>query len=569
MYEQNGLKFMDFIIEELTGPTNPENFVGRNEIIDTYNDLLTNTIRKNTKVKWVHISGSAGVGKSSLLRKLRMQTEQHRIGTGSLEVPFSPLKASQFLTEVKQIIDEIAPDWRGFFRKKKNSEIAKVMEPPEYHGEFVNEERLQQMLEMFLVDLDEINKKMVEKNFRNAIFLDDLDRLQTSQYTSILSLIPRIMKKLSELDYNLMFVTTSHFNTDKLLNISEAIEENYVLHFEINQFNFKDAELMLRRKGKLGKSQRETVVQASTRVPFDLTLRQLIQLKELDPTNLNAKIITDAFSLESTEVALLRELAKSSINYYKIEDIAMLHNMEALESLVNSLLISRSQDGYFIVDSFAMWELIAHVFKPIDPRTEAILLLNRLRYQAEISQLPSSRDLNILKEHFTEIEDNALIFELSAQLAETAKAALDGELIETAWNLLNLATIGLEKTGDNEKIADFQETLAKGFAKVDHDYFAAKTFENAAKYYRKANIEWKSVTNFREAGQKYVREAEKTNLETYHYAVRSMLHNAIKSYINANESKRAKLVIEDAMAIFKNYENHLDFFKSLVLQGDK
>ncbi len=559
---------MDFIIEELTGPTNPDAFVGRNEIIEAYTDLLTDTIRQNTKVKWVHISGSAGTGKSSLLRKFRMLTEQHRIGTGSVEVPFSPKSASQFLTDIKQIIDEIAPDWRGFVRKRRNPEIAGVLEPPEFRGEFVNEGNLNKMLDMFLVDLDEINNKMVEKSFRNAIFLDDLDRLATCEFTSILQVIPMIMKKLMDLDYNLMFVTTSHFNTNKFLNITEAIEGNYVLHFDISQFNFKEAELMLRRKGKLGKTQREIVVQASTRVPFDLKLRQLIQLKDIDPTNLNAKIITDAFNLVSDEVSLLRELAKSSINYYKIEDIARLHSIEAIESLNNALFISKSQDGYFIIDSYALWELVVHVFKPTDPRTEAILLLNRLRYQAEISQLPSTRDLNILEEHFTGIEDNALIFELSAQLAETAKAALDGKLIETAWNLLNLATIGLEKTGDNEKIADFQETLAKGFAKVDHDYFAAKTYENAARYYRKASIEWKSVTNYREAGQKYVKEAGKTNLKNYHYAVRSMLHNAIKSYINANESKKAKGVIEEAKLIFKEYENHLNFFNTLDLQGE-
>lgn len=556
---------MDFIIEDLTGPTNPDDYVGRNIVIDAYGELLTNTLRKNTKVKWVHISGTAGVGKSSLLRKLRMMTEQHRIATGSVDVPFSPKFVAQFLTDIKQIIDEIAPEWRGFMRKRRNPEIIKVLSPPELRGEKVTDVIMNDMLELFLEDLDEVNTKMVESQFRNAIFLDDLDRLLVTETKSAIQIIPRIMKKISELDYNLLFVTTSHFTADKYLDLDEAIDENYVLHFSLNQFNFKDAELLLRRKGKLVKSQREDVVHSSTRVPFDLMLRQLIQLKELDPMNLTAKIITEAFGLTDDEVALLREIAKSSVNYYENKDFKKIHNAETIGNLSNALLITQSQDGYFIIDSYAMWELIAHVFKPIDPRTEAILIINRLRDQAEISQLPSSRDIDILEEHFTSIQDHSLIFELSGQLADTAKAALDGKLVQTAWNLLKLATIGLERTKDNEKIADLQESLAKGFAKAGQDYFAAKSYEKAAKYYRNADIEWKSVTNYREAGQRYVKEAEKTNLKIYHYAVRSMLHHAVKSYVHANESKKALEVVEEALELFKEYEIHQNFFNTLEI----
>ncbi|MDH5404882.1 MAG: ATP-binding protein, partial [Candidatus Heimdallarchaeota archaeon] len=73
---------MDTIIEQLIGPTNPNDFVGRNLIIDQYHDLLRDFVRGNDTVHWIHISGSAGIGKSSLLRKFRMMTEQERIATG-------------------------------------------------------------------------------------------------------------------------------------------------------------------------------------------------------------------------------------------------------------------------------------------------------------------------------------------------------------------------------------------------------------------------------------------------------------------------------------------------------
>ena len=557
---------MEFIIEEITGPTNPSDFVGRSTIIDAYHDLLREFVRSDNTIKWVHISGVSGVGKSSLLRKLRMMTELERIATGSVEVPISPLNANNFLNDIKRVIDEMSPEWRTFIQRKRNVDIYSILPPPESSNQDITESALTAMENAFFEDLDRIDKAMKKEKQKHGIFLDDLDRFMAYNYTSLLSIWQIIARRLMKEDHNLLLVTSGHYAANRYLGIKENNE--YVLHLPLLQFDFTEAELMVRRRGKLVKSEREIVVQTSTRFPFDLALRQLIQSKGMEPTTLNAKIITDTFGFTREEVNLLRDLAKKDVNYFNLEDYVRIHKKETIEGLKDALLFSISQDGNFAFESFAVWELISHVFKPIDPRTEVILILNRLRDQAERGQLPAIRDVKIVRDHFQNIEDNALIFELSGQLSDTAKAALDGGQVKTAWELLQLATIGLSRTGDFEKIADLQESLAKGFAKANHDYFAAKSFQEAGKYFRNAGIEWRSVTNYREAGQKYRREAEKTNPTIFHYALRSMLKQAILAFLNANERSQAKRVMQQAKDILGDYDNHIGYFNHMEELGE-
>jgi hypothetical protein len=441
-----------------------------------------------------------------------------------------------------------------------------VPELPEASKNEVTDSVLEKIKKAFFEDLDKVDKAMKNEKQRHGIFLDDVDRFLSYNYTSFLSVWQLIAKKLMEDDYNLILVTSGHYTANRYLGLTE--ENEYCLHLKLNQFDFTEAELMVRRRGKLVKSEREKVVQASTRFPFDLALRQLILSNGLDPSNLNAKIITQIFGFTKEEVNLLRDLARRELNYFNLEDYTRIHDLETIEGLRDDLLFSITQDGYFAFDSFSIWDLISHVFKPIDPRTEVILILNRLRDQAERGQLPARRDIKIVQDHFQSIEDNALIFELSGQLSDTAKAALDGGLIQTAWELLQLATIGLNRTGDNEKIADLQENLAKGFVKVDHDYFAAKSFEMAGKYFKEAGVEWRSIANFREAGQKYRREAENTNPIIFHYAVRNMLKQSINSFLSANERTQAKRVLQQAMDILEEYPHHISYFHSIEELGE-
>ncbi|MCE7737614.1 MAG: ATP-binding protein [Candidatus Heimdallarchaeota archaeon] len=549
------------LIEQLTGATNPNDFVGRKEAINSYHEILREFARSNKTIKWIHISGESGIGKSSLLRKLRMDTELERVATGSAEVPVSPKFAIQFLSDIKRIIDEMAPEWRNFLQRRRNAEIASADFPSDLEGIEINDSTLDKLLQTFFADLDKIDAAMKKERFKHGIFLDDLDRLIATGYGGILLLFSMIAKRLMDDDYDLLLVTTSHHSANEYFDFEKYSE--YVLHLELNQFDFNEAELMIRRRGKLVKSKRDTVVQASTRFPFDLALRQLIESKGIDSSKLDAQTLTEAFNFTKGEITVLRDISKHGINLFVYDDYIRLHSQDTINGLKDGLLFSITQDGYFAVDSTALFELISHVFKPIDPRTEVILILDRIKDQAEIGQLPSLRDLQVVRDHFRTIADKSLIFELSGQVSDTTKAALEGGLIHTAWELLELATLGLQRTGDYEKIGDLQENIAKGFGKANHEYFSAKAYQLAGEYFGKANIEWRSISNYREGGLKYKKEADKTNPEIYHYAIRSMLKQSIICFILANERSKAKEILNEAKRMLLNYPNHIDYFDQM------
>ncbi|MHA2032460.1 MAG: AAA family ATPase, partial [Candidatus Kariarchaeaceae archaeon] len=312
------------LIEQLTGATNPNDFVGRKEAIDSYHNILRDFARSNPSIKWVHISGEAGIGKSSLLRKLRMDTELERIATGSVEVPISPKLGIQFLSDVKRVIDEMAPEWRNFVQRRRNSEISSADFPTNLKGNELNQESLNKLLESFFSDLDKIDSAMKKERFKHGIFLDDLDRLIAIGYSDMLSLFPRIAKKLMEENYEFILVTTSHESANEYLELVEFSE--YVHHIELNQFDFNEAELMIRRRGKLVKSKRDDVVQASTRFPFDLALRQLIEAKGLDSGKLDAQTLSDAFDFTKGEIGVLRDISKHGINLFILDDYLRLHS---------------------------------------------------------------------------------------------------------------------------------------------------------------------------------------------------------------------------------------------------
>lgn len=549
------------LIEQLTGATNPTDFVGRKEVINSYHEILRDFARSNKTIKWVHISGESGIGKSSLLRKLRMDTELERVATGSVEVPVSPKFAIQFLSDIKRIIDEMAPEWRNFLQRRRNAEVTSADFPSDLEGGEINESTLSKLLQSFFVDLDKIDASMKKERFKHGIFLDDLDRLIAAGYGGILPLFSKIAKRLMDDDYDLLLVTTSHYSANEYFDFEKY--SDYVLHLELIQFDFNEAELMVRRRGKLVKSKRDIVVQASTRFPFDLALRQLIESKGIDSSKLDAQTLSKAFNFTKGEITVLRDISKHGINLFVYDDYIRLHSQDTINGLKDGLLFSITQDGYFAVDSTALFELISHVFKPIDPRTEVILILERIKDQAEIGQLPALRDLQAVRDHFKTIADKSLIFELSGQVSDTTKAALEGGLIHTAWELLELATLGLQRTGDYEKIGDLQENIAKGFSKANHEYFAAKAYQRAGEYFEKANIEWRSISNYREGGLKYKKEADKTNPEIYHYAIRSMLKQSIICFILANERSKAKEILNDAMRMLLNYPNHINYFDEM------
>ncbi len=558
---------MDVSMEEIINPINPIDFVGRTEQIDAFYQWIKDLINDQPIMKWVHISGVAGSGKTSLMNKLKDIALSQDILTFSIEMPIAPDGLKNFFNGIKEQINFLSPEWRNFLERKRGLTIGEI---PEHLldraiGETVDTETLNEFVEAFFLRIDRADLKLKEDRKFIGVFIDDLDRVMNYEYISVFDLLRAIFEETTKRNLNIFFLTAGHNSINQHLSINKMEQDSKVLHLEVSNFDFTDADLMIRRRGKLIKTEREKVLSASTRLPFDLALRQFLASKGFDQTVLDADVVAKALGLTNEEVELLEDLSKKDINLFERNEILKKHDEEVINALVQGFMLTRSSNYYAFI-SRSVWELVASVFLPIDPRTEVLLLLNRIERLATKGLLPPKEDIDIISANVNRVRDPLLIFRLSTELAKTAEVALENGLRDLTLQLLEIAAAGLLKTGDYERLGDLYERLAKGFAEKKIDYFSALAYEQSAYYFEKAKIGWRSQANYREAGRRYRREISNIDLETFHYAARSLFIKAMRAFQSAGQKNTAKEIQEQAVTTFVKYPQHQKYFKNLTVQ---
>lgn len=554
-------------MEEIINPVNPIDFVGRSEQVDAFYQWIKDLVSDQPIMRWVHISGVAGAGKTSLMNKLKDIALSQDILTFSIEMPIAPEGLKNFFNGIKEQINFLSPEWRNFLERKRGLGIGDVPEEilERALGETIDEQTLNEFIDAFFLRLDRADLKLKEDRKFIGIFIDDLDRVMNYEFLSVFEILKAIFRETNRRNLNIFFLTAGHSSINQHLNLKEMEQQSMVLHLEVSNFDFTDADLMIRRRGKLIKTEREKVLSASTRLPFDLALRQFLAAKGIDQTKLDAETVANAWGLSEEEVQLLEDLSKKDINLFERTEILKHHDEEILNSFVQNFLLTRSGNHYSFITR-SIWELISSIFLPIDPRTEVLLLLNRIERLASKGLLPPKEDIEIIQGNVKRVHDPLLIFRLSTELAKTGEVALENGLRDLTLELLEIAAEGLLKTGDYERLGDLYERLAKGFAEKQHDYFSALAYEESAKYFAKAKIEWRSQANFREAGRRYRREISNMDIENFHYAARSLFQKAIQAFQLAGKKNTAKEIQDQAVTTFVKYPQHQKYFKNLTIQ---
>ncbi len=554
-------------MEEIINPINPIDFVGRTEQIDAFYQWIKDLINDQPVMKWVHISGVAGAGKTSLMNKLKDIALSQDILTFSIEMPIAPEGLKNFFNGIKEQINFLSPEWRNFIERKRGLTIGEIPDQilQRAIGETIDEQTLKEFIDAFFLRIDRADLKLKEDRKFIGVFIDDLDRVMNYEFISVFEILRTIFEETTKRNLNIFFLTAGHNSINQHLDLQKMEEESKVLHLEISNFDFTDADLMIRRRGKLIKNEREKVLSASTRLPFDLALRQFLASKGYDQSVLDAEIIAKALGLSEQEVELLEDLSKKDINLFERNEILKKHEEEIVDGLVQGFMLTRSGNYYAFITR-SVWELVASVFLPIDPRTEVLLLLNRIERLATKGLLPLKEDIEIISANVKRVRDPLLIFRLSTELAKTAEVALENGLKDLTIQLLDIAATGLLKTGDYERLGDLYERLAKGFAEKQIDYFSALAYEQSAYYFEKAKIGWRSQANYREAGRRYRREISNIDLETFHYAMRSLFIKAINAFMHAGQKNTVKEIQEQAVTTFVKYPQHQKYFKNLNIQ---
>lgn len=547
----------------------PINFVGRTKISDSFFEWISDfVISKSPQTHWIHIFGPPGSGKTSLMQKLIDMSEMERVKVIKPVVPLFPNAKGSIFLEMFEQIDQMIPDWRSFFQRRKKSPIADLDETDLHNlnKEEIFDDELQLIENKIFENMSAVDEKLKENNTVVGVFLDDIDRFVNNQDGGNALLINLMAKRFKNEGVNIYFVTSSIDNTLTRLKVSEAKEKGYVTLFELLNFDYNDADLMIRRRSNHPKDDRDAIVQSSTRFPFDLAIRELMFSEGEDSKQLTVENVSIGLNLTDKMIDLFTEFSKEDVNLFKSSKVRDYLTAEEINELLGKEIIAL-EGPYATFPSNALWDIISTTFLPIDVRTEMILKISRMEEQVVNGNLPSVKDIEDVRKNITFISDPSLLFELSTKLSESAKAALTQNLVHAAWDMLDIARLGYEKTEDYERLAELNEDFGREFALLDIEYLSALAYQFSANNFLQLTPPKKirAEANFREAGNRFRREAEKMSPESFHIAMRSIFRKAIDAFVAANEPGSAKEVLKLALETFEAYPQHQEYLKKIPI----
>jgi len=551
----SGVK-MEIDIVPLVSSCSSSNFVGRKRVSDEFYDWLNSmTIMKQPKNQWVHIYGPHGSGKSSLLQKFKEMSIAERVQEIETQIQYFPEDFQEVLAKIFHRIDEKTPEWRSFLQRRTKAALAEF---PDNFLQIVDEGQIDGLISELLKNFESVAAKLKESSTVIGIFMDDIDNNLKYKKVNHIELLTKLISSISKLSNEIFFVTTSG------TPLSLSTDSNVMTLLEIDAFEVVDAELMIRRREKLDKDDREDITSASSRLPFDLALRTELFVRGHDYRILDIENLTALFGLNEEELKLFIKLATEDKNSFSLERLEDTFGKKLISQLIDRRFFASNGKDLTICSS-SLWLLISSFFLPTDVRTELLLAVQSVSDRVNDGNLPSTKELNLVKTGIHQIRDTSLLFEISGKLIEIIDNALEHDIIYTAWEVLQLANAALEKTGDQEKLAEMNETFGQAFGKAGHEYYAAQSFIRAAELFQKIGSSWKisAETNYREAGLRYRKEAESMNLKTFHYAMRSMYAKSIRAFLAAEELGSVNSTRKNAMEVFREYPEHQNFIRGI------
>ncbi len=551
---------MEIEIAPLVSSCDTSNFVGRKRVTDRFYEWLNDmTIMKKPQNQWVHITGVPGSGKSSLLEKFREMAIAERVRDVKPEPIYFPQQFQESLNTIFTRIDEITPEWRSFLQRRTKTNIVEF--PPNFI-EVIESSEVSSLASELLKNFESVTAKLKESGTIIGIFIDDLDNMDRYGGRKQIDLLMEIILKIGEMSDQIFFVTTSINSLTESLGIQNLGDTVTLL--SIDAFDINESELMIRRRERLDKDDREEIALASSRLPIDIALRTALFLAGHEFRIVEMENLTELFGLTDEETDVFAKLATEERNYFEVKKLEEKFGRKLIDNLVKQGVLT-ADDVYATVPSNSLWEIITSFFLPTDVRTELLLTVSRINDRVADGNLPSTKELELVQTGVNQVKDISLLYEISGKLIEIIDLALDHEIIYTAWEILQLANVALVKANDKEKLAEMNEKFGSAFGRVGHEYYAAQAFQKAAELFKEMGASGKisAETNFREAGLRYRKEAESMDVKTFHYAMRAMYAKSIRAFLAADEQGSVQEVKKYAIEVFKEYPEHQAFIRKV------
>ncbi|MFX1284304.1 MAG: AAA family ATPase [Promethearchaeota archaeon] len=551
-------------------PCEPHLVVGRRSYEKRFETILSDFKEKKLKENFVLISGSPGIGKTSLLNVFAEIIRNEMMAFGQVSIGMGGKMNRNLFRDVYQVISpHLTEEKKGFLKKSREEEI-KLFSPKSKMSEIIGN----------------FSNNLTARPPKSPIViaLDPLDRILDSGQKYVIDGLVDLLKVLQSRFPQLLFIgTIQEYNLNEIKELVQISE-----HFVLDRLDFSDSKLLLSKiaHGKLQSSSqlRDELVKQSDRSPFNLVFivdvvrwaEDKIEREGLDESESSIQEIAqsfirtfalraflqDVYKIDEEENLVLQVMLSSPRNAIPQDTFDSARTpKEAINKLETKGLIIKLGD-YYQFSSYAMFSLLGSGLSVVDLKAEASLLLQILEADMMMGFEINPKVLERLEQasYSTErLEDKSI----PNRTKSLYQSAFEARKFYEAYRLALLTGNFLRMAKDTEGSGIFFEECAQEFYNQEKTPYTVALYRKSIESYRLVKNERKRKDISQRTAMLYLQNAERYDKQKQLELARSSYYHAFKLFEGADDINSATDAANKAIKTYSSV-TQAKFFKNLL-----
>ncbi|UCG03217.1 MAG: ATP-binding protein [Candidatus Heimdallarchaeota archaeon] len=552
-------------------PCEPHLVVGRRSHEKRFESILADFKKEKLKENFILISGSPGIGKTSLLNVFGEIVKNEMMVFVSIPIGMGGKMTRNLFRDIYQALSpHLTEEKKGFLKKAKEEEIKS----------FTLKSKMSDIISGYSNNLTHRPPKS-----SIVIALDSLDRILDSGQKYVIDGLCALLKVLQSRFPQLLFIgTCQEYNLDEIKELVQISE-----HFALDKLDFSDSKLLLTKiaHGILRSSSqlREELVKQSDRSPFSLVfivdvvrwVEDKIKQEGLDESERSIKEMAQPFIRTFALRAFLQEVYRIDEEENKVLQLMLGSSRNAIpqeafesakipkstrDSLVAKGLIIKIGDFYQF-GSYAAFSSLGSGLSVIDLKAEAGLLLQVLEADMMMGFEMNPKVLERLEQASYSTEQKLEDKSIPNRTKSLYQSAFETQKFFEAYRLAILTGNFLRMAKDVEGSGVFFEETAREFYNQEKLPYSTALYRKALEAYRFVKNERKRKDISQRAAMVYLQNAEKYDKQQQFELARASYYHAFKLFEGADDINSATDAVNKAIKTYTS-DAEASFFKSLL-----
>ena len=530
-------------------PVEPKKYIGQQEIIRSFNELVSKFKVGETEKRSVLIIGNNGTGKSSLLFKL----SDYISGRRDIKTIYNikPIKeqVEGFFRNWLNDIDKLTPSWGGIFEKIPELPLLKddnrITDEKEYVKNFTDK---------FFEKMDKIDKKLKSEKIRLYFFIDNISIFRMMRYTIFYKIFSQIINEIAKKGFNLFVVTTidelflSEIDFEKKLTFNSEI-------YKLEPLTEAEAQIFIKEKSpELKLSDVLELLENSERTYFDLVLAIYFIEKKLSVTDYVEKNIVKLLDISEEEHEALQEMSTYSENLFPEERLLKFIQKETLDNLEKKGLIEYFGDHIRFTQN-ALLDVVKFNEKLYSTLTIIMIKLDKILHDLESNIIPTDIEFQELRKITSRIHDGLSYNVVGAKVNQIIKLLIKKKEFQKAYDFALLNINNFDQLHDFVRAATIAEKVGRDLEEK-HYAFAGKLYYRAGVFYETMKEDSKAKRAFIRAADQFEKQFSSLDAKNSPYLLRAHIKSCLDCYRKAKDDTKFRRIKEKAIKIFTEESIH-------------